>query len=89
MSDPCRLPGASPAPSESLSRDTAKLSRDTPSDGVAIGKSAEFDRSSGRNVPSADGQIAAIAAVNGLVLVTANKRDFRGFQGLRVESWVD
>lgn len=43
----------------------------------------------GRTVPYADGQIAAIAAVNGLVLVTANKRDFRGFQGLKVESWVE
>ena len=34
------------------------------------------------------GQIAAIAAVNKLVLVTRNVRDFAGFTGLRVESWV-
>jgi tRNA(fMet)-specific endonuclease VapC len=36
---------------------------------------------------SADGQIAAIAAVNDLVLVTSNLRDFRRFQGLRLEDW--
>jgi tRNA(fMet)-specific endonuclease VapC len=41
----------------------------------------------GRKVPYADGQIAAIAVVHGLTLVTANVRDFRGFQGLRVENW--
>jgi tRNA(fMet)-specific endonuclease VapC len=35
----------------------------------------------------ADGQIAAVAAVNGLILVTANVADFRHFQGLTVESW--
>jgi tRNA(fMet)-specific endonuclease VapC len=38
--------------------------------------------------PSAtDGQIAAIARVNDLVLVTANPKDFRRFQGLKVEDW--
>lgn len=41
----------------------------------------------GRSLPFADGQIAAIAAVNGLVLVTANVRHFRAFRGLRVVSW--
>ncbi len=35
-----------------------------------------------------DGQIAAIAGVNDLVLVTVNKADFRGFKGLRVQSWA-
>jgi len=35
----------------------------------------------------ADGQIAAIAAVNDLILVTANLRDLEPFQGLRVERW--
>jgi tRNA(fMet)-specific endonuclease VapC len=38
--------------------------------------------------PFVDGQIAAIACVNDLVLVTANKVDFRGFKGLRVEGWI-
>jgi tRNA(fMet)-specific endonuclease VapC len=38
--------------------------------------------------PFIDGQIAAIASVNDLVLVTANKADLRGFRGLRVQSWA-
>ena len=42
----------------------------------------------GKTPPFIDGQIAAIASVNDLVLVTANKADFRGFKGLRVQSWA-
>ena len=42
----------------------------------------------GKTPPFIDGQIAAIASVNDLVLVTANKADFRGFKGLQVQSWV-
>ena len=42
----------------------------------------------GKTPPFVDGQIAAIASVNELVLVTANKSDFRGFRGLRVQSWA-
>lgn len=41
----------------------------------------------GKTPPFADGQIAAIARVNGLVLVTRNVADFRAFEGLNVESW--
>jgi tRNA(fMet)-specific endonuclease VapC len=41
----------------------------------------------GKVSPFVDGQIAAIAAVNDLVLVTRNMRDFAGFAGLEVESW--
>jgi tRNA(fMet)-specific endonuclease VapC len=41
----------------------------------------------GRPPSGADGQIAAIAAVNELVLVTSNLRDFRRFQGLLLEDW--
>jgi tRNA(fMet)-specific endonuclease VapC len=41
----------------------------------------------GRPAPFVDGQIAAIAHVNGLVLVTANAGDFAGFDGLKVEDW--
>ena len=44
--------------------------------------------STGKTPPFVDGQIAAIACVNDLVLVTANKADFRGFKGLRVQSWA-
>jgi tRNA(fMet)-specific endonuclease VapC len=40
----------------------------------------------GRTAPFVDGQIAAIAFVRGLILVTANPRDFGGFKGLRVET---
>lgn len=42
----------------------------------------------GRTPPFVDGQIAAIAFVNDLILVTSNLRDFERFQGLRVESWT-
>ena len=41
----------------------------------------------GRLPAFVDGQIAAIAAVNGLILVTRNIADFSAFRGLRVESW--
>jgi len=43
----------------------------------------------GRVPPVVDGQIAAVAAVNDLVLVTRNVRDFSGFTGLEIESWFD
>ncbi|MBF8300140.1 MAG: PilT protein domain protein [Acidobacteria bacterium] len=42
----------------------------------------------GRPAPYVDGQIAAIAEVNELVLVTANARDFARFKELRVETWM-
>ena len=41
----------------------------------------------GRPPSAADGQIAAIASVNDLNLVTANVKDFRRFKDLAVESW--
>jgi tRNA(fMet)-specific endonuclease VapC len=41
----------------------------------------------GRPMPYADGQIAAIAFVHALTLVTANVRDFRSVKGLHVEDW--
>jgi tRNA(fMet)-specific endonuclease VapC len=41
----------------------------------------------GRPPASADGQIAAIARVNELVIVTANVKDFRRFEGLEVVNW--
>ena len=42
----------------------------------------------GRTPPFIDGQIAAIAQVSHLILVTMNKTDFRGYRGLRVETWT-
>jgi len=41
----------------------------------------------GRPAPYVDGQIAAIAHANQLVLVTINTRDFSRFIDLRVENW--
>lgn len=42
----------------------------------------------GRTPPFVDGQTAAIAHVNDLILVTSNARDFNGFRELRVQSWA-
>jgi tRNA(fMet)-specific endonuclease VapC len=41
----------------------------------------------GRTPPFVDGQIAAIACVHELVLVTLNKADFAAFRGIQVKSW--
>jgi tRNA(fMet)-specific endonuclease VapC len=41
----------------------------------------------GRPPPFADGQIAAVARTNDLVLVTLNRADYTGFEDLRVEDW--
>jgi tRNA(fMet)-specific endonuclease VapC len=41
----------------------------------------------GRPGPYVDGQIAAIARVHELILVTTNVRDFSRFKGLTVEDW--
>lgn len=41
----------------------------------------------GRTAPFVGGQIAAIAHVNGLVLVTRNTSDFRHFSGLKLQNW--
>ena len=41
----------------------------------------------GRTPPFVDGQIAAVAVVHDLVVVTRNGADYAGFDSLRVESW--
>lgn len=41
----------------------------------------------GRSIPFIDGQIAAVAAVHGLVLVTSNRIDFAPFEGLEIQDW--
>jgi len=41
----------------------------------------------GKTPPFVDGQIAAIASVNNLTLITRNQRDFESFLALRVASW--
>ena len=43
----------------------------------------------GQTPPFVDGQIAAIAAVNDLTLVTFNRRDFARFADLVVVDWSD
>ncbi|CUS03911.2 putative nucleic acid-binding protein [Candidatus Promineifilum breve] len=42
----------------------------------------------GRSPAFADGQIAAIAAVQGLTLVTANTADFANFEGVETVNWL-
>ncbi len=41
----------------------------------------------GKSAPFVDGQIAAIACVNALTLVTVNVKDFARFKGVHVENW--
>lgn len=41
----------------------------------------------GQPAPFVDGQIAAVAHVHGLVLVTTKDKDFVRFKGLAVENW--
>lgn len=56
---------------------------------AAVWHAAERARlvQSGLTPPFVDGQIAAVAAVNGLVLVTMNLRDYQHFDGLQAEDW--
>jgi len=42
---------------------------------------------SGRTPSFVDGQIAAIARTNRLILVSGNKADFAGYEGLKVRTW--
>lgn len=42
----------------------------------------------GKTPPFADSQIAAVAAVNDMTLVTHNTKDFTVFSGLRVVDWM-
>ena len=43
----------------------------------------------GETPPFSDGQIAGIAATQGLILVTRNTSDFERFKGLHIENWFD
>jgi tRNA(fMet)-specific endonuclease VapC len=42
----------------------------------------------GKQTSVADGQIAAVAATNGIPVVTANVSDFALFKGLTVQNWM-
>jgi tRNA(fMet)-specific endonuclease VapC len=44
--------------------------------------------SAGKPKPYVDGQIAAIARVNDLILVTTNVRHFQGFRDVEIEDWT-
>ena len=41
----------------------------------------------GKSPPFVDGQIAAVAVVNRLTVVTSNVRDFEIFEGIAIEDW--
>lgn len=41
----------------------------------------------GANIPFVDGQIAAIAMAQGLILVSRNTKDFQAIDGLRLINW--
>lgn len=43
----------------------------------------------GKTVAYADGEIAAVAAVNNLILVTRNTDDYKNFDNLVLENWFD
>ena len=45
------------------------------------------DTAAGRARPFVDGQVAAVAATNGLKLVTRNTADFTGIEGLGLDNW--
>lgn len=47
---------------------------------------ARLDRS-GKPAPFVDGQIAAVARTNDLILITGNLKHFRRFKGLQVATW--
>jgi tRNA(fMet)-specific endonuclease VapC len=42
----------------------------------------------GKHTAVVDGQIAAVAATNGIPVVTANVADFSVFKGLAVQNWM-
>jgi tRNA(fMet)-specific endonuclease VapC len=58
-------------------------------DGAAAWHGREMARRvrAGERVGMVDSQIAAIAVVGGLTLVTTNPRPYLGYPGLRVERW--
>ena len=45
--------------------------------------------SQGKCMSHADGQIAAVAEVHGLTVVTRNLADFRHYPGIQLENWFD
>lgn len=68
-----------------LSSDLEILSYSTAAAQWHASRRADLE-SNGRKPPFADGQIAAITAVNDLTLVTPNRSDFEGFD-IRITMW--
>jgi len=76
---------------EYLGRVVASSVEILPYDEAAAGwHAAERARlaAAGRTPPFADGQIAAVARTNDLVLVTLNLKDYDSFRDLWVEDWA-
>ncbi len=63
------------------------LPYDTPAADWHAVERARLSRA-GRTPAFVDGQIAAVARVNDLVLVTGNVTDYQDFEGLAVEDWT-
>lgn len=55
---------------------------------AALWHASERARLYQRTPPYRDGEIAAVAAANALVLVTDNLADYSPFKGLKVENWI-
>lgn len=55
--------------------------------GLWLGRERARLTTIGKPSPHTDGEIASIAAVNELILVTRNTMDFQHFTGLQVENW--
>ena len=63
------------------------LPYDAPAADWHAGERARLGRT-GRTPAFVDGQIAAVARVNDLVLVTGNVAHYEGFEGLVIEDWT-
>lgn len=66
----------------------AVLPYDTSAASWHAAERARLERS-GMTPSFVDGQIAAVAHVNDLVLVTRNVADFRSFAGIQLEDWFE
>lgn len=53
------------------------------------GKEAAIQQKAGKTSSFIDSQIAAIAKVNNLILVTRNVSDFKNFTHLKLENWFE
>ena len=54
---------------------------------IWLGRERARLAAAGQPAPRTDGEIASVAATNGLILVTRNLADFQGFRDVRAENW--